>query len=57
MDTSTIVDDYLAGPDELRLAVVDMSRDQLLARPIPGKWSVLEVVCHLADSEAFPSLM
>ena len=52
MDTTTIVDAYLAGPDELRLAVADMSRDQLVARPIPGKWSVLEVVCHLADTEA-----
>ena len=50
--TTTIVDAYLAGPDELRLAVADMSRDQLLARLISGKWSVLEVVCHLADTES-----
>src|SRR5260370_14883167 len=28
-----------------------MSRAQLLARPVPGKWSTLEVVCHLADFE------
>jgi len=28
-----------------------MSREQLLARPIPGKWSTLEVICHLADFE------
>jgi uncharacterized damage-inducible protein DinB len=26
-----------------------MSREQVLARPVPGKWSTLEVVCHLAD--------
>jgi uncharacterized damage-inducible protein DinB len=26
-----------------------MTREQLHARPIPGKWSTLEVVCHLAD--------
>ena len=26
-----------------------MTREQLLARPIAGKWSTLEVVCHLAD--------
>ena len=28
-----------------------MTREQVLARPIPGKWSSLEVVCHLADFE------
>ena len=26
-----------------------MSKDQLQARPVAGKWSTLEVVCHLAD--------
>ena len=26
-------------------------REQLVARPIPGKWSTLEVICHLADFE------
>ena len=46
-----IVDDYLAGPQLLRQAVAGMSRAQLLARPIPGKWSTLEVICHLADFE------
>ena len=28
-----------------------MTREQLLARPIPGKWSTMEVVCHIADFE------
>ena len=42
---------YLAGVDQLRQAVAGLSREQLLARPIPGKWSTLEVVCHLADFE------
>jgi uncharacterized damage-inducible protein DinB len=44
-----LVDNYLAGVQTLREAVADMSREQLLARPVPGKWSTLEVVCHLAD--------
>jgi uncharacterized damage-inducible protein DinB len=46
------LDAYLAGPQSLRDAVAGMSREQLVARPIPGKWSVLEVVCHLADTDA-----
>ena len=28
-----------------------MTHEQLVARPIPGKWSTLEVICHLADFE------
>ncbi len=52
MENTTLVESYLAGPGELREAVSDLSREQLIARPIPGKWSVLEVVCHLADTDA-----
>jgi uncharacterized damage-inducible protein DinB len=45
------IDAYLDGPVRLRRAVADMSSSQLEARPVPGKWSTLEVVCHLVDSE------
>jgi hypothetical protein len=44
-----LIESYLAGPPALRRAVEGMTREQLLARPIAGKWSTLEVVCHLAD--------
>jgi len=46
-----LIDSYVAGPKLLRDAVAGMSREQVTARPIPGKWSTLEVVCHLADFE------
>lgn len=46
------IDAYLAGPEELRAAVAGLDREQLVSRPVPGKWSVLEVVCHLADTDA-----
>ncbi|MFO0881025.1 MAG: DinB family protein [Gemmataceae bacterium] len=46
---SKLIDDYLAGPALLRKALAGMTREQLTARPIPGKWSTLEVVAHLAD--------
>jgi uncharacterized damage-inducible protein DinB len=45
------IDAYLDGPPRLRRAVADLSPQQLQARPVPGKWSTLEVVCHLVDSE------
>ena len=44
-----LADQYLAGAAQLRSAVAGMTREQLLARPIAGKWSTLEVVCHIAD--------
>ena len=34
-----------------RQAVAGLSTEQVRARPVAGKWSVLEVVCHLADFE------
>lgn len=45
----TLIDQYLDGPKQLRQAVAGMSREQVLAHPIAGKWSTLEVVAHLAD--------
>lgn len=46
---SEMIDAYLDGPRALRRAVAGLSPEQLRARPVPGKWSTLEVVCHLAD--------
>jgi uncharacterized damage-inducible protein DinB len=51
MNYDALIEDYLAGPDLLCLAVAGLTREQLLARPVPGKWSTHEVVCHLADYE------
>ena len=51
MSFASLIDQYAAGPETLRRAIKGMTRDQLVARPIPGKWSTLEVVAHLADFE------
>src|SRR5438874_13766049 len=48
---SDLIDAYLDGPAQLRRAVAGLTADQLVARPVPGKWSTLEVICHLVDSE------
>ncbi len=47
--TQELAEQLLAGVAQLRQAVAGMTREQLLARPIPGRWSTLEVVCHIAD--------
>ena len=46
-----LLNDYIAGADLLKRTIAGMSRANVLARPVPGKWSTLEVVCHLADFE------
>jgi hypothetical protein len=46
-----LADHYLAGAATLRAAVAGMTREQLMARPVPGRWSTLEVVAHIADFE------
>jgi len=51
MDASAAIVDYRNGPQLIQDAVAGMTREQLLARPVAGKWSTHEVVCHLADTE------
>lgn len=51
MSISTLIDEYAAGPAELRKLVAGLTAEQVRARPVPGKWSTLEVICHLADFE------
>jgi len=51
MPLTALIEQYLAGPDALRKVVLGLSRDQLTARPVAGKWSTLEVVAHIADFE------
>jgi DinB superfamily len=52
MDQAALLEAYLGGADRLRSAVGGVGREPMNLRPIPGKWSILEVVCHLADTDA-----
>jgi len=51
MDRS-LIEAYAAAPAKLRAAVAGLTSEELTARPGPGKWSILEVVIHIADSDA-----
>jgi uncharacterized damage-inducible protein DinB len=51
MQHQELIDRYLAGPELLQRAVQGMGDEQLDAKPIAGKWSTRQVVCHLADFE------
>jgi hypothetical protein len=48
-----LISTYAQGAEDLRTAVAGMTGEQLLKRPFAGKWSTLEVVCHIADTEQF----
>ena len=49
--SSQLISAYLDGPSQLRRVVSDLTPQQLQVRPVPGRWSTLEVICHLVDSE------
>lgn len=53
LGSEALIAAYEQGIEDLRAAVAGMSPEQVLARPIPGKWSTQECVSHLADSEIF----
>jgi len=44
---------YEFGPQRVRDAVAGLAPEPLRARPVEGRWSTQEVVCHLADCEQF----
>ncbi len=49
MSTEAALSAYLDGIGILRSAMQGLTPDQLRARPVAGKWTILEVACHIAD--------
>lgn len=42
---------FAEGPRRLREVLSGLEEAQLRSHPVPRKWSILEIVLHLADSE------
>ena len=53
LSVADLISAYERGVEELRAAVAGLTGEQLRSRPVAGRWSTLEVVCHLADAEQF----
>lgn len=53
LSSADLIAAYEQGISDLRSAVAGMTAEQALARPIAGKWSTIECVGHLADTEIF----
>jgi uncharacterized damage-inducible protein DinB len=46
-----LVEAWASSVGKLRQAVQGLTREELQARPGPGKWSIQEVIIHLVDSD------
>lgn len=46
-----LVESYAAGAGEPLRWIAGLSKDELNAHPVPGTWSVQQVVMHMFDSE------
>lgn len=46
-----LIDQYEADGDLPANAMAGLTREEMLAHPIPGTWSVQEVILHLMDSD------
>jgi uncharacterized damage-inducible protein DinB len=47
----SMLDNFEAAPATLSKAIAGLSREDLLAFPVPGTWSIQQIVLHLADTE------
>lgn len=52
LEVESLLKNYAAGPQLLRAAVEGLTAAEFDAVPIPEKWSIRQVVCHLADFES-----
>ncbi|HEY2148837.1 MAG TPA: DinB family protein, partial [Pirellulales bacterium] len=50
-----LVQQYAAGAERLSQAIAGLSQDELLAYPVPGTWSIQQIVLHLMDSDLISS--
>jgi uncharacterized damage-inducible protein DinB len=52
MDQKALIDQFEAGGGKAKAAIAGLSREDLFAVPVPGMWSIQQVIVHLQDSEA-----
>lgn len=46
-----IIEQYEAQSAQLRAVITGLTRADLLAFPIPGTWSIQQIVIHMSDSD------
>jgi uncharacterized damage-inducible protein DinB len=46
-----LIDRYFAEAGDLAKSIAGLSREDLLAFPVPGTWSIQQIVLHIVDSD------
>src|SRR4051812_21816558 len=52
MDSKALIDQFEAGGRKVKAAIAGLRREGLTAFPVPGTWSIQQIVIHLQDSDA-----
>lgn len=55
MFNPTLIDAYASGAGQVVEAISGLSRDEFNAHPVPGTWSIQQIVLHLMDSDLIAS--
>lgn len=50
-----LIEQYVADAGTLARAIAGLTREELNAHPVPGKWSVQELIVHLLESDLIAS--
>jgi len=51
----SIIEQYAHGADSLAAGITGLSTADFLATPVPGTWSIQQIVLHLMDSDLIAS--
>jgi uncharacterized damage-inducible protein DinB len=46
-----LIEQYVAEAGDLAKSIAGLSREDLLAFPVPGTWSIQQIVLHIVDSD------
>jgi hypothetical protein len=50
-----LIEQYAAGAGKLRASIAGLGRKELGAFPVPGTWSIQQIVLHMMDSDLIAS--
>lgn len=53
--TPTLLKAYKEGPQKIRKSIEGLTAEELKNKIIPNKWSIAEIIIHLADAEIIGS--
>ena len=51
MDTKYVIKELSKNKDIFSILMDDQQKDLIIWKPLPEKWCLLEIVCHLYDEE------